>query len=319
MGSGRSEQFDYLRGKHRVTRDVRTGEQIEVVDPDQNYLSPPIFSSGMPAVFSASNTPQNANVEFGSSREYALYAYLSGIDEETVASPFTVLPSIVNGTTPVGGVVCVGRLVYGDEGVSRTQYVNLSPGMAIKLPLIGSSARFGPILAPKYYYPDDTDPTTRVYRLEAGGVLLTSDVFSNPDAVQLATVLSAFPGQAPALARSATCFASLSRGSQYSGDTNPKAARKFFGSLAVGGAGLVSTICPVPYGSTQVRLIGNNNLQFNQLSRTPVPGVFSGNTGTYDANTQAQIMDNVDAIQVLSSAAVAGQEQAFELHFYPGL
>jgi hypothetical protein len=318
MGSGRSEQLDYLRGRHRITRDPRTGQQIEVIDPDQNYLSPPMFASGMPAVFSASNTPQNANVEFGSSREFSLYAYLSGIDEETTASPFTVLPTVV-GTTPVGAVVCVGRLVYGDEGVSRTQYVNLSPGMAIKLPLIGSSARFGPILAPKYYNADDSDPTKRVYRVGVGGPILTSDVFSNPEQGHLQAVLGPIVAQQPALSRSATCYSNLSRGSQYSGDTNPKAARKFFGTLAIGGAGAVSTLCPVPYGSTQVRVIGSNNLQFNQLSRTTVPGVFTGAMGPFDANVQAQIMDNVDTIQVLSSAAVAGQEQAFELHFYPGL
>lgn len=318
MGSGRSEQLDYLRGRHRVTRDPHTGRQVEVVDPDQNYLSPPLFVSGMPAIFSASSTPQNANVEFGSSREYALYAYLSGIDEETVPSPFSVLPTMT-GSVPVGAVVCVGRLVYGDEGVSRTQYVNLSPGMAIKLPLIGSSARFGPILAPKYYNADDTDPARRVYRVGAAGPILTSDIFSNPDQNHLEAVLGPIVAQAPALTRTATCYASLSRGSQYSGDTNPKAARKFFGSLAIGGAGAVSTVCPVAYGSTQVRLIGRNDLQFTQLSRTTVPGVFAASMGPFDANAQAQIMDNVDAIVVTSTNAVAAQEQAFELHFYPGL
>jgi hypothetical protein len=330
MGSGRQNDLGYLKGQHQIVRDERTGRLVEIVQPESDYLSSAIFSSGMPVRFSANSTPQNANIQFGSSREFSLYAYLNSIEEEgsenptgTFDSPFTVFPAAVGaGTAPTGAVVAVGKLIYGDDGTSRTQLINLSPGMATKVPLVGSSARFGPILAPKYFNADDTNAAKRVYRVgdAMGAALVDNGVFNNPDANQLETVLTSVgASQINALTKYATCFAYLGRGAQYGGDSNPKFCRKFYGTMPAGAAGTVSVACPVAYGATQVRLVGPPTLQFTQTSNIGDPLLYTAEIGPFPANSQEQMIDNAASLVITSTAATPALEQAFEIHYYLGL
>lgn len=329
MGSGRQNNLDYLKGHHQIVRDERTGRLVEIVQPSSDYLSPAIFASGMPVRFSANSTPHNANIQFESSREFSLYAYLNSIEEEgsetpsgVFDSPFTVFPQLVGASpAPTGAVVAVGKLIYGDDGTSRTQLINLSPGMATKVPLVGSSARFGPILAPKYFNADDTLPV-RVYRvgIGVGASLVDNGVFNNPDAQQLETVLASVgASQVNALTKFATCFAYLGRGAQFGGDSNPKFSRKFYGTMPAGAAGAVSVSCPVAYGATQVRLVGPPTLQFIQTSNIGDPAVYSASMGPFPANSQEQMIDNAASLVISSTAVTPALEQAFEIHYYLGL
>lgn len=319
MGSGRDENINYLKGRQRIVND-QFGRTHVITEAPVSYDAAPIFDSSMPAVFSAQNTPHCAKVEFTVTQDLALFAFVNALEDD-IDSPLAVKPSLESGIAPVGGVTAVGKLTYGTGGVSRTQLFNLAAGQSSKMPFVGSSGLFGPILVPRYYTFDDTMAGERVYRIGpgTGAPLLTNDRFNSPQQSDLHAVLSPYPVQAAALTNSATCFASIGRGAAYSGDQFPKAMRRFFGSIPTGAAGAVSTRCPWSWGSSHVRLIGEPNLQFVMRSTNQIVGGPQLTYGPYPANSYIPLRDDLSDIVVSSSAAIAGFEAAFELQYTPGV
>jgi len=326
MGSGRERDIDYLNGRRRIVAD-RSGSLGEFNEEEEMYNAPPIHSSSMPALFSAQNTPHNANIEFRTSRCLALFAYTNTPDDEqgsaapphNPTSPFLVLPSYP-GPTPIGAVVCVGKVTIGIGGISRTYLINEMPGQSTKLAFAGDSARHGPILVPKYYTPDDTNILLRQYRVGPGGQIVTSEVFSNPQQGDIEAVLAPFPAQAPALTESATNRAAFTVGSAFgTGGTDSKASRRFFATVPTGAAGR-GVLIPVQRGSSHAILVGAPTLQFIQNYNFLDPGSgLPAFTGPFPSNTIVPLDDEVDNLVVSSTVAVAGSEIYFEVHFIPGL
>lgn len=317
MGSGRQNDLAYLKSQQRIVNDqYGRAREIHVTTPE--FGAAPIFDSGMPARFSAFDTPHAAKIEYQTSVDLALFAFVNPLEDD-IGSPLGVRPEP---GTPVGGVAAVGKLTYGSNGVSRTQLVNMGAGQSIKLPFVGSSGLFGPILVPRYYTPDDaTDPLYRIYRIGpgAGALFLTNDRFNNPQQSDLYDVLDPYPLQAPALTNFATCFATFGRGNAYAGDQYPKATRRFFGSLPAGGAGK-TVRCPFAWGSSHVRLVGgdNANLSFLQLSSVVDPLTpLALASGPFAAGQYVPLRDDLAGI-VVTNAAVAAAEVAFELQYTPG-
>lgn len=304
----------------------------QIVQTSDSQLKRGVFSSGLSVLLKAQNQAQLATFRSESgSRSLTAILRLAPIDEEQNLSPIAVPPQIFVSSTPIGGAVVVGAVLYGTDGMSIRQYFNVISGEIVRFPFAGETGQLTAQLQPRYYQPDDSVPLTgRTYSVGtpggAGSFPLTNENWNYPDQNQLQQVLGALASQNAVFSRGATLYGSINEASSFSTSGSIKAARRiFFGSVPFGGGNPTKTFCPVAYGSRTVRLVGptsaNQGVQMSFRGPTEVfiPGLgqFFGDMGTFSANVDVPIPAETTSIVVSNLAgAVPVLESAFELHYY---
>jgi hypothetical protein len=286
--------------------------------PERAGLRPRETNSSMPVVFSASNTGRCAKIDLLDSGPQALFALIEGIGLQP-NNVLAILPQTggpINAAVPFGGVAAVGKLVFGDGGVSQDFIFNISPGAVAKVPFVGSSGDFGPILVPKYYKKRETvdgPVTRRTYISDVANDLdIDNPTFNQPGKTGLLNALT--NAGVPIGAQDNvfnTAYTALARGWFGSGsstsqdDTRP--VRKFFASLAAGTAGTKATRVPIAWNATAVKISGSPLLTFNQLSLGASADAERGVLGAFAANQFVPMQENVEFIDVTAASDTAGE------------
>lgn len=335
---------DFLMGNTRMYRAVDGQMRVAVDNPnDDNKLSRgPVRELGNPFIFDAGKLAGwPASIELDISHDMTLIARLSAnpnqrSETSSAASLFDLQPTTaaVGSGCPLGGVCVVGRLQSGHKGCTSDWYFNMNVGAEHRLAFNASSAKFSPIVVPKYFQPDDTATTVRVYTTTAGNPLDAS-TWNQPTPSLLAATLSTVPSQAAAFTRQGICHAWFGQGAAEV-DVASRSHRKFFGSLRASATAYgTATIVPVAYGATHVALNASAlrssvaaPLQFFQVRRgdysvgAPIGSTYIGPYQSFGQTAAGSavvpLVDNVEFLAITAPAAFAGNDILFEVCYYLG-
>lgn len=336
------ENRQFLMGQSQIIRDVNGNTYRKDVAPDEDG---PVRELGNPFIFDSGKlTAWQASIELRRAQDVSLFARMPGnpnqaseasnasISGAPTGTPWDVQPQVDGNGLPLGGVVPVGRVQIGHLGCTEDWYFNMNIGSSHRVPLSGSSAKFAPIMVPKYFLADDTAPALRVYDVSAG-IGLGPSVWNQPTAALLQQSLGAVASQANIFTRKAICHAWFSQASTEV-DEASRTVRKFFGSVKAQGAAFsASSLVPVAYGATHVALHGSglrggtaNPLAFFQVRRgTLVAGaatapIYTGPFSPFGTATApvVPLIDNCEWIIVTSPTTFAGNDILFEVDFYYG-
>lgn len=284
---------------------------------ERTGLRPQETDSAMPVVFSAQNLGRCASIRRNESAPQALFALIEGIGLQD-NNVLGILPQTngVNDHVAFGGVCAVGKLVFGHEGVSQDFFFNISPGAVAKIPFLGSSGDYGPILVPKYFKLRDTliigSNVLRTYISNVGQDQdIDNTTFNQPNTSLLIQALTDGAGapigdQDNVFNQNYTALARAWFGTgTATNQDDTRAVRKFFGSLAPGTAGNHITRVPIAWNATAVKISGSPLLGFRQLSNGAVysndlgdgVGILSG----FSANTFVPMQENLEWIDIIST------------------
>ena len=343
MGSGRQNDPGFIRGRQRVTADYRTGRDV-VVEDDPNaefaQIRGPRASKGNPTQYDAlTRSGWQASVlwEEMVPRDTVL-TFLNDPTDITEPqlgpSPFSVQPVVLAGVgtlgTPLGGAEGLAQVVYGAMGVSKTLFFNAPPGQAQVFAFSGEASETQPLITPKYWFPNDSNPLQRTYDIVPGTVPLTNVSWNQPDSNLLqrfiaATAAAGTNTQKPILTNVAQSWAYYSDGHAYV-DNRSRPSRRFSGSIARDGTAFHTfSIAPRAWNCDFVELNGGQL----DASGTPVGVQFmqeqvinaqSRLIGPFPANQPVPLLDKVERIFVTTSVPVAAgsADTLYELNFYLG-
>ena len=344
-GSNNQERKSFLHGNRRVTVDATNGMPRVVSDGHVAPSAAPIVSeSGQPQQIRLVDGADCANILYHEPQPLGLYAYINttGVgqtsflfDSQIVAAPG------IGARPPVGGLVPVGRLIFGHAGVSQSFLFNVTVGSMEKAVFLGSSARFGFSVYPRYFYPDDTGATRKYLVGNPAAVTeLTNEMWNTPKASALVSqayryIAESVPGYEDLIDNvfdpnlRAVGLAHFGYGQPTSAGINrPK--RVFYGTLKPGAAYSTRTRCPVAYNATSVMLVGGRQLgaaNFRvQMIQQPNPAITDPAINSLEMGAQASDIEvpftaGNGWIYVTSPDATGAstEEIPFEIHYYLGL
>jgi hypothetical protein len=344
MGSGRQNDPGFIRGRQRVTADYRTGRDLIVEDnPNDIYaqIRGPRASKGNPTQYDAlTRSGWQASVlwEEMVPRDTVL-TFLNDPTDITEPqlgpSPFNVqatLASLVGlGTlgTPLGGAEGLAQVVYGAMGVSKTLFFNAPPGMAQVFAVSCEASECQPLITPKYWFPNDSNPLQRTYDIAPGNGL-NNVRWNQPDSHLLqqfigATVIAGTNTQKPILTNVAQSWAYYSDGHAYV-DNRSRPSRRFSGSIARDGTAFHTfSIAPRAWNCDFVELNGGQldaggNPISVQFMQEQVINAQNRLIGPFPANQAIPLLDKVERIWVTTAVPVAAgsADTLYELNFYLG-
>jgi hypothetical protein len=328
----------YHKGNQRLAQDWQTGDEHVLTDqPDGPWttIAGPTSEIGNPILFDAlQSSGRQARIEFANmvGRDLVLQCWIDP-PEITAASgtpsPLLVQPNLVGmgGATPEGGCEVVGQLICGHLGCSVDHLFNIPGGFAIKVGFSGESASYEPILVPKYWLANDTNPLQRTFDV-APGEPLTNAKWNQPNSGLLQRLVNAVgPTQAGILTGGVMSRAYFDSGSGFV-DNRSRPSRRFSGALAQDHVpDHTFAVCPVAYNCSTVELVGGTvdsagapiALHFYQTQRGQTRLI--GPSPLTTLGVAIPLVDNCDRIFVTNAVPVAAgtADVLFELNFYLGL